>query len=104
MAKVVAYYLKTLVGVLVVFGLAWFAARWASARAPVLCRDPARMVTFLIASALLLVAGIGRLGWDIQTPDGESPMEKLDQAIFFALSLVGTFLFVFEYIAGRLAK
>jgi hypothetical protein len=50
-----------------------------------------------------LVAGIGRLGWPIQTWSGDSQAERLDQGVFLFLSLLGTFLVVFEYLAGRFA-
>jgi hypothetical protein len=49
------------------------------------------------------VAGIGRLGWSIQTIGGKSPPERLDQAIFFALSLSGTFLLVYDFFVGQLS-
>jgi hypothetical protein len=61
----------------------------------------ARTACFLVGSALLLVVGIGRLGWSIQTIDGHSPPERLDQVLFLILSLAGTFLLVFEYFAGH---
>jgi hypothetical protein len=43
-------------------------------------------------TAILLVAGIGKLGWSIQTVGGTTPAEKLNEYIFWVLSCVGTFL------------
>src|SRR5688572_20928973 len=45
-----------------------------------------------VGAGLLLAAGIGRLGWAIQTIGGTSAPEVLDRRIFTALSHVGTFL------------
>jgi hypothetical protein len=45
-----------------------------------------------VGAGLLLAAGIGRLGWAIQTIGGTSSSEALDKRIFTALSHGGTFL------------
>ena len=92
-------------GLVVALGvLAAVLARISALKAPILCTEQARMIEFLLASAFLLVAGIGRLGWSGQTWGGVTPAERMDQGIFLALSLIGTFLFVFENLAGHLAR
>ena len=52
-----------------------------------------RLILLLIGAALLLIAGIGKLGWHsgITTYDGDSSSEKLNDAIFVILSYLGTF-------------
>ncbi len=101
MSEVILNYFKTIALVGVIFLIAWITARKAQIRTPSLCRGKARRACFLVGSAFLLVAAIGRLGWSIQTIDGHSPPERLDQVLFLILSLVGTFLLVFEYFAGH---
>jgi hypothetical protein len=44
---------------------------------------------------------VGRLGWDIQTIKGHSPAERLDQGIFWTLSLMGTLLLVVDFFMNQ---
>ena len=101
MGQVVLNYLKSFGLVVAVFVLAAVASRLAATRARCLCHGQIRVFAFLLGSGLLLVAGIGRLGWPIQTWNGESQAEGLDMDVFLVLSLFGTFLVVFEYLVGR---
>jgi hypothetical protein len=101
MRHVVLIYLKSVGLVVAVFALAGLVAQFAATKWPKLCRGWFRVVAFLLGSGLLLAAGIGRLGWSIQTWSGDSQAERLDQFIFLFLSLLGTFLMTFEYLAGH---
>jgi hypothetical protein len=104
MANVTLNYLKSGLFVVLICGAAWLASLWARAWPAELTGGSARLVMFLAATVLLLTAGIGRLGWEIQTWGGGTPPESLDQWIFLVLSLLGTVLLVFEYLVGRAAK
>ncbi len=73
-------------------------------RFPCLTTDKAKRVLFLLGTGALLVAGIGRLGWDIQTWDGNTPPEKLDGIIFWTLSLGGTFLLLLDFFITQYKK
>jgi uncharacterized membrane protein len=61
----------------------------------------ARTVAFAFGAGLLLVAGIGRIGWGIQSWSGESPAEVLDKWMFWVFSWLGTALLVVDYVIGR---
>ncbi len=50
-----------------------------------------RLLFLIVGTGLLLVAGIGKLGWSIQTWDGETSAEKLNDCIFWIASYIGTF-------------
>jgi hypothetical protein len=85
---VVLKYGKAMVAVAVNIGLAAILAHLAG-------RAVSRgihLALLSVGAGLLLAAGIGRLGWAIQTIGGTSPPEVLDRRIFTALSHVGTFL------------
>jgi TRAP-type C4-dicarboxylate transport system permease small subunit len=51
-----------------------------------------QVILVCLGTAFLLVAGIGKLGWSIQTYDGTTPAENLNEYIFLVLSHIGTFL------------
>jgi hypothetical protein len=104
MSRILVNYLKSFLIVGVVSALAWFSAYLVVENFPILCSERARSVFFLAASILLIVAGIGRVGWEIQTWGGNSPDELLDLRIFRFLSLLGTFFLIFEYFVGHLVK
>lgn len=104
LTRVIGNYLLAAIYVVLDFALAWAAAWVATRKAPNLASSRYRTVAFVFGSALLLIAGIGRLGWSIQSLGGVSPPEALDRSIFLGLSLVGTFLLVMEYALGRLRR
>jgi O-antigen/teichoic acid export membrane protein len=60
-----------------------------------------RQTAFMGGTGMLLVAGIGRLGWSIQTYKSQSPAEKIDRVIFWILSVGGTHLLVFDFALGK---
>lgn len=104
MDVVIFNYIKAAVIVVGDFGAAWAFARWARKRLPLFRSKAIRVILFLVGTGALFVAGIGRLGWDIQTWSGSSPAERLDQSIFIILSAVGTFLLMLDYFAGKEEK
>lgn len=104
MGQVVCNYLLAAFYVLADFAAAWLVGWLAVRKLPALASDGTRAVTFLVGSGLLLVAAIGRLGWSIQTIAGVSPPENLDQGIFLILSLCGTFLLIYNFVVGWLAR
>jgi len=103
MSKVILNYLGSLVLVTCVFALAWIALHIGVKKIPRLCNGKPRTALFLVGSAFILVAAIGRLG-STQTYDRDSFAERLDQWIFLGLCLIGTFVRVFEYLARRLGE
>lgn len=52
-------------------------------------------ILYALATLLFVSAGIGRLGWEIQTWNGNTPEEKLNKWIFLvSTGLAGFLLFV----------
>jgi len=100
MFAVALNYLLSLVLVLVVFGLAWGAARLPALKARSFSGDASGPFMFLAAVAFLLVAGIGEVGMT-HTWGSDSVAAKLDQVVFLVLSAVGTFLLFLEYLVRR---
>jgi len=79
----------------------------AHAAAPYLVRrmEPILPLLTLLGSILLLVAGIGRLGWSIQTIDGTSAPERLNDSLFWLFSQLGAFAIFLEWsLRWRAAK
>jgi hypothetical protein len=56
-----------------------------------------RLIIFFVGTWMLLVATIGRLGWHIQTWDGNSPAESLDKILFWLFAVVGTAFIIADY-------
>ena len=100
MFAVAVNYLLSLLLVLVVFALAWGASRLATAKARSQSGDTSWPLMFPAAAAFLLVAGIGRVGWN-QPWTSDSFAASLDQGAFLVLVSVGAFLLVLEYFARR---
>jgi len=104
MFAVVLNYLLGLVLVLLVSGLAWGAARLPLSQARSRGSDTSeRSFRCLAATAFLLVAGIGKVGMT-HPWSNNSVAAEIDQGVFLALVLVGTFLLVLEYFVGRPRK
>jgi len=101
---VVFNYLRAGLYVVVEFVFAWGLATFFLGKYSLWRSDRTQLVLFLFGTGILLVAGIGRLGWPIQTLGGNSPAEKLDQGIFLLLSLSGTFLLLLDYFLSRTRK
>ena len=63
--------------------------------------EPSRRIQqgFILAGTLcLLTAGIGKLGWSIQSWVGTTPPESLNQGIFLTLSHLGMFFVFTEWV------
>jgi hypothetical protein len=103
-SDVISGYLKAGAWVVADFGAAWVVARISHRFAPVLVGTTARAAAFLAGSGMLLVATIGGLGWAIQSFDGNTPPELLNQCIFRFLSIGGAFLLVYDFHAARQAR
>ena len=100
MIDVALNYLKITCFVTLEIILAFFAAKFAANKWPTISSTRSRLVLFLIGCGSLLVSATGRLGWSIQTWGGGSRAEALDQATFWVLSVVGTFLLISDYCLG----
>ena len=103
MFAVALNYLLSLALVLVVFALAWGAARLGPSKERNLRDHCFRPFKFLAAAAFLLVAGIGKVGMT-HTWNADSVAATLDQGVFLLLMAIGTFLLVFGYLCGRPAR
>jgi hypothetical protein len=66
--------------------------RFSRSKCPKLINKHIRLIYLIVGTGFLLVAGIGKLGWSIQTFGGNTPAERLNEWIFLFLSLFGTFL------------
>lgn len=99
MSGVVFNYLRAGLYVAIEFVFAWALVTFLLGKYSLWRSDRTRLLLFLFGTGGLLVAGIGRLGW--QTIGGSSPAETLDQGIFLVLSLSGTFLLLLDYFLTR---
>ena len=98
MRIVICHYIKTFIHVAVNFSLAWVLVYFLKTKYPKLLTKRKR-ITFLIAgTGFLLVAGIGKLGWPIQTYNGDSLAEDINSWIFLILSHIGTFLLFIDLV------
>lgn len=104
MASVISKYLLTALYVAGSFAVAFIAAWFSARRVPGMATPLLRTIIFLVGTGMLLVAGIGRIGYALQTFDGTSPAERLDEWIFWTLSLVGTFLLVYDFALTRFLR
>ena len=93
MGKVIFHYLKTSLYVGINLVIAYIVARNLLKCYPRILDGKFRLILLLIGTALLLIAGIGKLGWHsgITTYDGDSSPEKLNNVIFLMLSHLGAF-------------
>ena len=90
-------YAKALIHVAVNLSVS-FAVATAIGRVPTF--RPSRRIELLFSLAgrvVLLVAGLGKLGWSIQTWGGNSPIEVLNGWVFLGLSHLGMFLVFTEW-------
>jgi len=85
-------YANTFVAVLGVLAGAAMFAGLIQRFLPLLLVSPlARSLWILAGTLALTTAGLGRLGWGIQSFGGTTPPELLDQTVFWCLSLFGVF-------------
>ncbi len=92
MLKVIVHYLIVVLSVAVNIVLALAVTRFIKSRYPKLIDESNSNILLICSAAFLLWAGIGKLGWSIQTFGGHTPPEKLNMVIFWILSHIGTFL------------
>jgi len=98
MKKVIRWYAKAAFSLLIIFAIAYIAARFRIRMAPVLYGGRARTVYSLIALGCFFVSGIGRIGWEIQTWNGNTPPERLDKRLYLGALCSGTFFLAFQLI------
>jgi len=96
MRTVVFHYFKTALHVGINFTLAFAFALLLKHKCTKFITEKNLSMLLIVSSACLLIAGIGKLGWSIQTLGGNTPAENLNQTIFLCLSHFGTFL-LFTY-------
>lgn len=102
MTEVFHAYLKAFGSVALSFAVAFIAV--ASLRCVIKCRVSRCMhqIITLIGTVILFATVLGRLGWSIQTYDGNTPLELLDQTAFLWLTHLGMFLIFMEWILSYL--
>lgn len=103
-AAVISTYVRTALYIVGIFAIAFVAAWFTVRKVPSLTTPLAHTTIFLVGTGLLLVAGIGRIGYPLQTFDGNTPAERLDGIIFWVLSVVGTFLLVYDFALAKLSR
>ena len=92
MSKVIFHYFITAVSVVGNIACAWVVHSLIRKRFRKLIVDRNLVALLIISAGFLLLAGIGKLGWSIQTYGGETSLEKLNNCLFLILSHIGTFL------------
>lgn len=101
---VILYYLRILVLVASNFGLAWLIVYLSKSKCPKLLSERNRLICVIIGTGLLLLAGIGKLGWSIQSYDDKTTAEKLNDWIFWIVSYAGTLLIFIKLNYGLVQK
>jgi hypothetical protein len=101
MSRVIQNYLWTALVVTLALSSAYWASWFIAREFSPTEVDRGRQIAFAAGTAMLLVAGIGRLGWNIQTYKGQSAAEKADRLIFWVLSVGGTFLLVLDFALSK---
>ena len=85
------------------FALAFRVACLLKSNCPKLLTEKFLAILLIVSSGFLLLAGIGRVGWSIQTWGSKTPPENLDRMFFLCLSYIGGFL-LFTYLILILKK
>jgi len=101
MGRVIKNYLWTVLVVTLAISAAFVAGRFITQEFLPTVVGRWRQIAFMAGTGMLLVAGIGRLGWSIQTYKGQSPAEKADRLIFWILSVGGTHLLVLDFALSK---
>jgi len=92
LTTVIFHYFYTFIFVAANFICALLFVRFSRSKCSKLINEHIRLVYLIVGAGFLLVASIGKLGWSIQTWDGNTPAESLNEWIFIILSHIGTFL------------
>jgi hypothetical protein len=95
---VIFNYFYAFISVAVNLGVALLFVCFSKSKYPKLINKHIRAVYLIVGTSFLLVAGIGKLGWSIQTWDGNAPAESLNEWIFLILSHIGTFLLFIDLV------
>ena len=101
--EVVLHWFHYALYILLDFALAYRVACFLKSKYPKLFTKKFLAILLIASSAILLVAGIGRLGWSIQTIAGKTAPEIVNNVIFLCLSYIGGFL-LFTYLILMLKK
>jgi len=93
MGKVIFHYLTTSLYVGINLVIVYIVVKFLLKCYPKILGGKFRLILLLFGTALLLIAGIGKLGWHsgITTYDGNSNPEKFNNVIFLILSHLGAF-------------
>lgn len=89
---VISHYFGAFIFVFILFLISLLVVCLLRTKWPKLLTEKYKTLSVIIGVGLLLVATIGRLGWSIQTFDGNTLGEKLNIWIFWIISCLGTFL------------
>jgi hypothetical protein len=100
MIEVLFHYAKTAIFVLVSAGLAFLSAWILMLKIPQTNTATIRTTLLLLGTSFLLVAGVGKLGWSIQTFGGDTIAENWNEGVFLFLSYGGTFLLFLDIALG----
>lgn len=101
---VVQHYLETVRNVAVDFAVALWFSLLIDIKIPKLLTKRNLTICAIFSSALLLIAAIAGIGlWEIQTWQGDTRAENLNQTIFKTLSYIGGFL-LFTYLISTAWK
>ncbi|MFC1536110.1 hypothetical protein ACFL4H_01930 [Candidatus Neomarinimicrobiota bacterium] len=66
--------------------------------------DRTLSIILLIGTAILLTAGIGRLGYEIQTWGGTTPLENMNKLVFRILTHLGSYILFTDLFLKYLRK
>ena len=89
-------YLKAFVIICTTVFLGWLAAKVLISKFSFLITPALELALVVVGTILLLTAGIGKLGWHIQTWGGQTPAESINDWLFFLLTIVGAWLLFTE--------
>ena len=103
MGKVIIFWLIAGISVAANAGISFWCTKLIKSKFSRLANEKNSDIILICSAAFLLWAGIGKLGWSIQTIDGKTLPERSNIAIFWILSHVGTFL-LFVYIWEKVLR
>jgi hypothetical protein len=89
---VLKHYIITLFWVLGNIGIAYISAKILQNYFSEYITEKKISIFLLIGLAIILTAGLGKLGWEIQTMSGTSPQESLNKIVFKIFSHIGTYI------------
>lgn len=92
------HYFYYLLYIVIDFFVALGFARLLKSKCPKLLTEKNLAILLIVSSGILLLAGIGKVGWSIQTFSGTTQPENVNNYIFQGLSFFGGFL-LFTYLS-----